>query len=451
MNKIKKLLVLILSVIALLCMTLGVVGCKDKAIELVGFDNVTVEGNLYEDFSVAGYMIAIDTNDNVYKGTVEVTDYENNPVELVFNRFEIKTLNPYLIKVSVKLPNDEIKTREITIQVKDSSTPKFSYSFKPYTGTVGSIYTLPTATATKAAGDVLTATTKVYFNDNGAEKEQTVTDGKFIPQVAGKYILRSTVTDKYDDVYNDDKTLIVRPQMASNMLEDFGHERSYENATGGLSLAKDPSTGIWHETYTDNDGKTANGVVYLSIWYNNQVSAGRFNKTETELKELINKLDSITLRFMIKREGFEEFKFRFFGVEQTVPVGKWTAISVSKTEILSKMQGATEEEKIEDFAKAYSITGSGVSNGECRLFGSPIAGTGKPLDVYVDSITFDKVEIAEYTAPSVAGGKFTIPTAKMVGVNGETICDEYEITATNGNKPLLVETTKSVYTLARRR
>ena len=27
----------------------------------------------------------------------------------------------------------------------------------------------------------------------------------------------------------------------------------------------------------------------------------------------------------------------------------------------------------------------------------------------------------------------------MVGVNGETICDEYEVSATNGNKALLVE------------
>ena len=439
MNKVKKLLVLILSVIALLCMTLGVVGCSQKEIELVGFDDITVEGVLYEDFSVAGYLMAVDTEDNVYKGTVEVTDSDNNPVELSFNRFVPETLEPYTARVSVDLPDGETKTRIITIEIKDKSRPKFEYSSELYTGTVGSAYELPTITATKPSGDVLTATTKVYFNDNGTDKEQTVTDGKFIPQAAGKYTLSAIVTDKYGYEYEDKRTVTIRPQMAANMLEDFGHANSIENATGGLNLLNDPSTGIWHETFTDSEETTANGVVYFSIWYSNQVATGRLNKTETELKELIDKFDSITLRFMITRDGVEEFKFRFFGIEKTVPVGKWTAISVSKTEILSKMQGATEEEKIDEFAKTFSLTGSGVPQSGSRMFGSPVASTGVSLDVYVDSISFAKVEIAEYTAPSVAGGKFTLPAARIVDANGGTLCDEYEITATNGNKSLLVE------------
>ncbi len=441
MKKSKKLLILILSAITLFCMSLGIVGCTQKEIKLVGFDDITVEGSLYEDFSVAGYLIAVDTYNNTYRGTVEVTDYENNLVELVFNRFELTSLNPYLARISVKLPNGKIEVREITIEVKDKNAPKFSYSCALYTGTVGSVYTLPTVTATKISGDVFTATAKVYFNENGTEKEQTITDGKFIPQEEGKYTLRSTVIDQYGDEYKDDRTIVVRPQMAGNMLEDFNYEGSYQNATGDLSFTN-PSTGKWYETYVDSEETTANGVVYFSIWYNNQVSAGRFNKTEAELKELIQQVDSITLRFMIVRKGFEEFGFRFFQVQQTVPVGKWTSISVSKTEILAKMKGETEEEKIADFAKAYSLTGSGVSQGGVRLFGSPIGGTGLPLDVYVDSITFAQIEIEEYTVPSQTGGKFTLPSARIVGVNGETICDEYVVSATNGNKDLLVEDNK---------
>ena len=441
MKKSKKLFVLILSVVTLFCMTLGIVGCSPQEIKLVGFDDVTIEGALHEDFSVASYLMAVDENDNVYKGTVEVTDYENNPVELVFNRFELTSLNPYLAKVSVKLPNGETKVREITIEVKDKNRPKFSYSFNPYIGTVGSVYTLPTVTATKVSGDIFTATTAVYFNENGAEIEQTITDGKFNPQKEGKYTLRSIVVDQYGDEYKDNKTILIRPQMAGNMLEDFNHESSYENASGGLTF-NDLSTGTWIASKADSEETTANGVVYFSIWHSNQVSIGRFNKTEAELTELIQKVDAITLRFMIERENFEEFSFRFFQVTQTVPVGKWTAISVSKTEILSKMKGDTEEEKIADFAKAYSLTGSGVSQSGCRLFGSPIAGSGVSLDVYVDSISFAQVEIAEYSVPSQSGGEFTLPAARIVGTNGEAICDEYDVSATNGNKDLLVKDNK---------
>ena len=118
MKKSKKLLILILSAITLFCMSLGIVGCTQKEIKLVGFDDITVEGSLYEDFSVAGYLIVVDTYNNTYRGTVEVTDYENNLVELVFNRFELTSLNPYLARISVKLPNGKIEVREITIEVK---------------------------------------------------------------------------------------------------------------------------------------------------------------------------------------------------------------------------------------------------------------------------------------------------------------------------------------------
>lgn len=398
MNKIKKLFILILSAITLLCAALGLVGCKNKdnAIELVGFSDVTVEGALYEDFSVSSYVMVVDTEDNVYKGTVEVTDHENNPVELTFNRFELNSLNPYTIKVSVQLPSGEVKTRVITIEVKDKSAPKFTYSSKLYTGTVGSVYTLPSVTATKVTGDVLEPTIKVYFIDGGSEKEQTITDGKFTPQQAGKYTLRSTAIDKYNDEYVNEKTIVVRPQMPEKMLEDFGHANSVENATGGLNFLSGPSTGTYLTTKTDSEETTANGVVAFSIWYSNQVAAGRFNKTQAELTEIIKKVDAITLHFMIEREGFEEFAFRFFGVQQTVPVGKWTAICVSKEQIFSKMQGATEEEKIADFANAYSVTGSGVSKGGCRIFGAPIGDmTGKGLPVWVDAIYLGMPEFAE--------------------------------------------------------
>lgn len=444
----KRILIAILSVLASLATLFGVVGCNaSEPITLVGFKDTTVDGALYDDFSIASYLMAVDENENTYKGVAEVTDHEGKPVELTFNRFEPTTLNPYKIKITVTVKEDDVRTRTVTVNVKDSSTPKYTYSFTPYTGTVGSTYVLPSVTAVKKSGEPMQAALKVFYENDGVSEEQTVTDGKFIPQWEGNYRLDAEVTDQYGVKFVKSRTIVIRPQMANNALEDFNHESSYENATGGLTFVNSSSSGSWQATQTDSKGTTANGVVKFSIYHGNQTSTGRFNKTAEELTELMQSIDAITLKVMIEREGFDEFKFRFFGLEKTIPVGKWTAISVSTTEILAKMEGETIEEKIEDFATAYCNTGSGVAKSGCRLFGAPIGGSGLSLTTYVDEIIFAQIELAAYTLPTAAGGTFTLPAAKMVDINGATVTDEYTITAKNGQTPLAVSETDGTYSI----
>lgn len=391
MKKIKRLFLTLLSVCASVLLAVGLACCKDsKEIKLVGFADIDVDGALGKDFSVASYLIAVDEEENTYKGTASVTDQAGNAVELIYNRFVPTSLNPYTVKIKVSVAENDVRERTITVNVKDVSVPTYTFSFNPYTGTVGSEYVVPTATAKKTTGEEMTATMKVYLNEAGTLTEQTLTDGTFTPTKAGNYRLDAVVTDWYGMEYVKSKDFAVREKMAESMLEDFGHETSYENATGELNLHTNGPTkksAKWHRTYADKNGEVATGVAQFMIYYANNSAAGRFNLTEEELKAMLENAQAIGCRFMITHPSLQEFTFGFFGVLKKLAVQEWSEIKISVDELIENMQGETRAEKIADFANAYCVRGTGVSKSGVRMFSTKgVIQTKVSPTIYVDSL-----------------------------------------------------------------
>lgn len=228
---------------------------------------------------------------------------------------------------------------------------------------------------------------------------------------------------------NYTKTVKLRPAMADNMLEDFNSELSKDNVQYNVwSNCNDGGfSGAYHETYNG-----ATGVVeIIGHEAGSSMTPIRFNKTEQELLEILQKSESITYRVYVEENVW------FVPVGQSGFVLKnadgWKDVVVTKTQLLS-------DTTLEEFAKNHCNTGSGKGNTFSRANNG-----GK---IFIDSITFNEyqpaIELDTYTLPTTAGVTFTLPTATLK--KGDLVIDDAEVTVTatvqarklNGNQPSAV-------------
>ena len=188
-------------------------------------------------------------------------------------------------------------------------------------------------------------------------------------------------------VYSGTPTLYIdyisvgTPRMAEHELESFDTSAATYNHTGELSAGAKPGT--YAATYTDITEKTAYGVVYAQMWHSNGTMATRFGRSEAELLKIMENLDTLTVRLLIKRSGSTEWHFRVFGVQMLIPTNTWVDFTVTRDQILSAISGDTEDAKISQFAKNFCSTGSANSP---RMLSC--ACNNVVVDVYIDSITY---------------------------------------------------------------
>lgn len=371
--KMKKVLINILMLITLICCLMAV-ACSNKQVELVDFDDITVNGSIYSDFSLAGYVYVSDTDGNLYKATVSVVDADGNEVETLFNRFEPTKMEEYTATISVKV-GGKTQTRKIIIDVKDRSVPQITLTENIYVGTVNSEYILPTVEVRKITEEEITPEIKVFYQNGESSTEVELSnENRFTPQNSGDYLMQITATDKYGTLAKKTYSFYVRPQMAENVLEDFGDEKSKYNFTAyGCGGA---NAGTYYEEF---GGKT--GVVYVSSPGSQNCSALRFNKTYEELVSL-TEFDNLVFTIYLDMEG-ETHPLKVGGKFEQVKCRQWVDFVVSRAQLLDLVSGETDVQKWDNFCKKYCVTGNGA-----YMFSHQDGHNA--MHIYVDNVKLEK-------------------------------------------------------------
>ncbi len=167
----------------------------NKTVELVEFSDIEVKCPIHTEFSFASYLVTLDEDGNRYVGSAAVTDEEGNPVEVEFYRFEVSSMQKYTVVISVKIAENDVRTRKISVVATDGSVPVITFLSEPYRGTGGVEYILPVVKAEKKEGEELNPIMTVVFVDGENEIEQQINGDRFTPVLGGTYRIIITVTD----------------------------------------------------------------------------------------------------------------------------------------------------------------------------------------------------------------------------------------------------------------
>ena len=198
-------------------------------------------------------------------------------------------------------------------------------------------------------GGFYTSTVEVYDSNN---VKLTLSENKFIAKDC-KYIIKISVTMDGNVVT---RTIIVN---VGNYLEGFNTEANNIKSESANFNYNNGTAGTWHESVTDGKGVTEYGVGMGTLGASNTGCVPvRFNKTEEELKALLENenFESITFRILIKdgvtAEG-DDVTIKFFNlVEKKVTINQWSDVTLTRAEILANTT------LLEEFGSMQAIIGA---------------------------------------------------------------------------------------------
>lgn len=228
-----------------------------------------------------------------------------------------------------------------------------------------------------------------------------------------------------EKVAASERKVMVRSEMAGNMLEDYADEcsakpfgsdkQSFING-GGTAGAT-----TWLETY---EGR--NGVIKMKsgIGGNSGVVRYFYNRSYEEMINLDFDYISIWAYFDNLGEGNETVTVKngSLVLGEAIAPKKWVELKISKEQINS---ASSWNKTYENYCARHDAAEKhgDVENNGTMIFSTSLEG----IDVYLDSVSFAKFSVPEYTVP--AGGDFELPAVKMVGINGENLEINSQISA----------------------
>lgn len=221
----------------------------------------------------------------------------------------------------------------------------------------------------------------------------------------------------YAKVLGNEIKFIVNPtaKPAEGVLEDFAtSSMRYNFGRGGV--VKDGQV-PYTKTLKDLTDVTANGIagIYVSrsASIDNKDATFRFALSYEDLKKSLNGVTSVTVRMMVgtyyrsgkindsltlearKYDGdsTEKGLVKFVGREFAVPHNTWVDLTVTKAEFLNFFKGATEEEKLNDFAVSGANNGKGIAGFTvCEKY--TINGYPSDCEMLFDAVYTDKATVA---------------------------------------------------------
>ena len=252
MNK-KSLTAFILAVVTILALGLSVACAKEKPVELENFEDVTVDADLGTAYALPSPVV-YDKEGNEYTVTYTVKTASGADVKVASNQFTLAKFENYLILCSATITEKNVRTRTITVRVKDTGKPVVKIG-EAKTGFVGTEYTFPVITVIDASGETIVPEIKLYHVDGENKTEVAVANGKFTPAARGTYSMTVTAKDSSGNTAEETVEFHVRNAMAENVFEDFDDEYGkYTLTNKGNGLAENDA-----EWLTEFEGKT--GVI----------------------------------------------------------------------------------------------------------------------------------------------------------------------------------------------
>ena len=220
----------------------------------------------------------------------------------------------------------------------------------------------------------------------------------------------------YAKVLGNEIKFIVNPtaKPAEGVLEDFAtSSMRYNFGRGGV--VKDGQV-PYTETLKDLTGVTADGIagIYVSrsASIDNKDATFRFALSYEDLKKSLNGVTSVTARMMVGSyyrnckindsltlvsrnydgDSTEKGLVKFVGREFAVPHNTWVDLTVTKAEFLNFFKGATEEEKLNDFAVSGANNGKGIAGFTvCEKY--TINGYSSDCEMLFDAVYTDKANV----------------------------------------------------------
>lgn len=202
---------------------------------------------------------------------------------------------------------------------------------------------------------------------------------------------------------------------AEGVLEDFAtSSMRYNFGRGGV--VRDGQV-PYTETLKDLTDVTANGIagIYVSrsASIDNKDATFRFALSYEDLKKSLNGVSFVTARMMVgsyyrnckindsltlekgnyNGDSTEKGLVKFVGREFAVPHNTWVDLTVTKAEFLNFFKGATEEEKLNDFAVSGANNGKGIAGFTvCEKY--TINGYPSDCEMLFDAVYTDKANVA---------------------------------------------------------
>ena len=235
-----------------------------------------------------------------------------------------------------------------------------------------------------------------------------------------------------EKVTASERKVMVRSEMAGNMLEDYADECS--KSQFARDMQTDTNGNVATEYYEEFAGR--NGVIKMKSGIGGNAGTVRYfyNRSYEEMVNLDFDYISIWAYFDNLGDGNETVKITNGSIVlgNAVEPGKWAELKISKADIDSDKSFYKSYETYcarHDQAKQH---GTPANNGTALFFTS-IAG----IDVYLDSVSFVKVSV-DGDAP-VAGAKYSVPQVTLLGIDKQPLETTSTVTATRNGEAVTIE------------
>lgn len=226
---------------------------------------------------------------------------------------------------------------------------------------------------------------------------------------------------------SNEHKIMVRSEMAGNMLEDYADECSKKpfgsDKQSWINGGGTAGATAWLETY---EGR--NGVIKMKSGTGDNSGAVRYfyNRSYEEMINLDFDYISVWAYFDNLGEGNETVTVKngSLVLGEAIAPKKWVELKIRKDQINSASSWYKTYENYcarHDAAEQHG----GVANNGTLIFSTSLEG----IDVYLDSVSFVKFSVPEYTVPA-GGEEFELPKVKMLGINGEVLCESKSTTVT---------------------
>lgn len=216
-------------------------------ITLDGFENTETSVVLGEKYTIPDEK-AKDTNGKEYPITYQVATSTGNKIALIENAFYAYSLDDYIITCYVNVGENDVRTRTITVKVKDETAPEITLT-DVKTGMVGKRYVLPKISVVDTSGEKITPTAKLYkLNGETKGDEVQFQDGLFIPEDAGEYLFEVSAKDGNENSAIKTAKIYIREKVKDYEVLPFDTETDMEKV--GL-LGADVT---YMDTYEGDEG-----------------------------------------------------------------------------------------------------------------------------------------------------------------------------------------------------
>ena len=434
MNK-KSLTAFILAVVTVLALGLSVACTTETPVELENFEDVTVDADLGTAYALPSPVV-YDKEGNEYTVTYTVKTASGADVKVFNNQFTLLKVENYLITCTATITEKDVRTRTITIRVKDTGKPVIKFG-EAKTGYVGKEYTLPEVTIADASGETITPEIKLYLVDGENKTEVTVANGKFTPATRGTYSMEVTAKDSSNNTAEEKIEFYVRAAVGENKFEDFDDEYGkYALTNKENGVATDDAE--WLEEF---EGKT--GVIAAkSTKAYGPHQFFKFNMTTEELAAIDFEYVYADIYVTYENEGKlvdKDLKFYTWNREiATGKTGEWMRLKITNDVIndansqfsFLKLGDETPRETFNRVMTTgigtylfYTLDSDSVEN-------PAVAGR---YTVYIDELGWKPVYNIEMNLESeYALGEYVTFNATVANLSDYTMA--YDVTAPSGKK-----------------